>query len=98
MIQLACFAVLWLIKSFSITSILFPLMLVVMIGVRKSLDYIFTKRELKILDDIMPEMTKRARADDLHQLEDGTKLNSRWFCTVLKLEPVLLEVRASALK
>uniref|UniRef100_A0A182LYA5 Anion exchange protein n=1 Tax=Anopheles culicifacies TaxID=139723 RepID=A0A182LYA5_9DIPT len=70
-IQLACFAVLWLIKSFSITSILFPLMLVVMIGVRKSLDYIFTKRELKILDDIMPEMTKRARADDLHQLEDG---------------------------
>ncbi|XP_035776467.1 electroneutral sodium bicarbonate exchanger 1-like isoform X11 [Anopheles albimanus] len=71
MIQLACFAVLWLIKSFSITSILFPLMLVVMIGVRKSLDYLFTKRELKILDDIMPEMTKRARADDLHQLEDG---------------------------
>ncbi|XP_050076746.1 sodium bicarbonate cotransporter 3 isoform X2 [Anopheles maculipalpis] len=71
MIQLACFVVLWLIKSFSITSILFPLMLVVMIGVRKSLDYIFTKRELKILDDIMPEMTKRARADDLHQLEDG---------------------------
>ncbi|XP_058124668.1 electrogenic sodium bicarbonate cotransporter 1 isoform X2 [Anopheles coustani] len=70
-IQLACFVVLWLIKSFSITSILFPLMLVVMIGVRKSLDYIFTKRELKILDDIMPEMTKRARADDLHQLEDG---------------------------
>ncbi|XP_050086460.1 electroneutral sodium bicarbonate exchanger 1 isoform X2 [Anopheles aquasalis] len=71
MIQLACFVVLWLIKSFSITSILFPLMLVVMIGVRKSLDYLFTKRELKILDDIMPEMTKRARADDLHQLEDG---------------------------
>ncbi|XP_058058968.1 electrogenic sodium bicarbonate cotransporter 1 [Anopheles bellator] len=71
MIQLACFTVLWLIKSFSVTSILFPLMLVVMIGVRKSLDYIFTKRELKILDDIMPEMTKRARADDLHQLEDG---------------------------
>ncbi|XP_053675321.1 electroneutral sodium bicarbonate exchanger 1 isoform X2 [Anopheles nili] len=71
LIQLACFTVLWLIKSFSITSILFPLMLVVMIGVRKSLDYIFTKRELKILDDIMPEMTKRARADDLHQLEDG---------------------------
>uniref|UniRef100_A0AAG5DWZ0 Anion exchange protein n=1 Tax=Anopheles atroparvus TaxID=41427 RepID=A0AAG5DWZ0_ANOAO len=71
MIQLACFAVLWLIKSFSITSILFPLMLVVMIGVRKSLDYMFTKRELKILDDIMPEMTKRARADDLHQLGDG---------------------------
>lgn len=59
LIQLACLACLWTIKSFSTTSILFPLMLVVMIGIRKSLDLIFTRRELKILDDIMPEMTKR---------------------------------------
>lgn len=44
-------------------------MLVVMIGIRKSLDCIFTRRELKILDDIMPEMSK---SDDLHSLEDGT--------------------------
>ncbi|XP_030557091.1 sodium bicarbonate cotransporter 3 isoform X7 [Drosophila novamexicana] len=68
-IQLACLIILWLIKSFSQTSILFPLMLVVMIGIRKSLDFVFTRRELKILDDIMPEMTKRAAADDLHQLD-----------------------------
>lgn len=46
-------------------------MLVVMIGVRKSLDCIFTRRELKILDDIMPEMAKRSVDDDLHHLEDG---------------------------
>lgn len=46
-------------------------MLVVMIGVRKFLDCIFTRRELKILDDIMPEMAKRSD-DDLHHLEDGT--------------------------
>ncbi|XP_066906807.1 electroneutral sodium bicarbonate exchanger 1 isoform X4 [Halyomorpha halys] len=58
-IQLACLILLWLIKSFSQTSILFPLMLVVMIGIRKSLDFIFTQRELKILDDVMPETTKR---------------------------------------
>ncbi|XP_032595087.1 electroneutral sodium bicarbonate exchanger 1 isoform X12 [Drosophila grimshawi] len=69
LIQLACLIILWLIKSFSQTSILFPLMLVVMIGIRKSLDFVFTRRELKILDDIMPEMTKRAAADDLHQLD-----------------------------
>ncbi|KAH8271057.1 hypothetical protein KR018_004917, partial [Drosophila ironensis] len=69
MIQLACLIILWLIKSFSQTSILFPLMLVVMIGIRKSLDLVFTRRELKILDDIMPEMTKRAAADDLHKLD-----------------------------
>lgn len=42
-------------------------MLVVMIGVRKSLDCIFTRRELKILDDLMPEMNKRSD-EDLHQL------------------------------
>uniref|UniRef100_A0A1B0D1X6 Bicarbonate transporter-like transmembrane domain-containing protein n=2 Tax=Phlebotomus papatasi TaxID=29031 RepID=A0A1B0D1X6_PHLPP len=70
-IQLTCLSVLWLIKSFRYTSILFPLMLVVMIGVRKALDCIFTRRELKILDDVMPEITKRAVADDLHHLEDG---------------------------
>lgn len=46
-------------------------MLVVMILVRKALDCIFTRRELKILDDIMPEMTKRTD-DDLHHLEDGS--------------------------
>ncbi|PSN36093.1 Sodium-driven chloride bicarbonate exchanger [Blattella germanica] len=51
LIQLACLIVLWVIKSFSSTSILFPLMLVVMIGIRKSLDFLFTRRELKILDD-----------------------------------------------
>ncbi|XP_062127017.1 electroneutral sodium bicarbonate exchanger 1 isoform X11 [Drosophila sulfurigaster albostrigata] len=76
-IQLACLIILWLIKSFPQTSILFPLMLVVMIGIRKSLDFVFTRRELKILDDIMPEMTKRAAADDLHQLDaENPKLDT----------------------
>ncbi|XP_017048924.1 electroneutral sodium bicarbonate exchanger 1 isoform X12 [Drosophila ficusphila] len=76
-IQLACLIILWLIKSFSQTSILFPLMLVVMIGIRKALDLVFTRRELKILDDIMPEMTKRAAADDLHKLDaENSKFNT----------------------
>lgn len=70
-IQFACLVVLWMIKSYFYTSILFPLMLVVMIGIRKSLDCIFTHRELKILDDLMPEMTRRAATDDMHSLEDG---------------------------
>lgn len=46
-------------------------MLVVMIGIRKSLDCLFTHRELKILDDLMPEMTKRAAVEDMHNLEEG---------------------------
>ncbi|XP_073986853.1 na[+]-driven anion exchanger 1 isoform X4 [Rhodnius prolixus] len=64
LIQLACLIMLWLIKSFGKTSILFPLMLVVMIGIRKSLDFIFTQRELKILDDVMPETIKRGEEDE----------------------------------
>ncbi|KAG8223167.1 hypothetical protein J437_LFUL000333, partial [Ladona fulva] len=63
-IQLGCLIVLWVIKSFSATSILFPLMLVVMIGIRKLLDFFFTQRELKILDDVMPEMSKWKEEDD----------------------------------
>ncbi|XP_038210344.1 electroneutral sodium bicarbonate exchanger 1 isoform X4 [Zerene cesonia] len=76
-IQLTCLICLWVIKSFSSTSILFPLMLVVMIGIRKALDLFFTRRELKILDDVMPEMTKRNQ-DELRELgdgEDNTKSN-----------------------
>ncbi|XP_055296340.1 sodium-driven chloride bicarbonate exchanger-like isoform X2 [Sitodiplosis mosellana] len=71
LIQFACLAVLWVIKSYFYTSILFPLMLVVMIGIRKSLDCMFTHRELKILDDIMPEMTRRAAVEDMHNLGEG---------------------------
>ncbi|XP_059059255.1 sodium bicarbonate cotransporter 3 isoform X2 [Achroia grisella] len=76
-IQLTCLVCLWVIKSFSLTSILFPLMLVVMIGIRKSLDCFFTRRELKILDDVMPEITKRNQ-DELRELgdvEDPSKTN-----------------------
>ncbi|CAH1961217.1 unnamed protein product [Acanthoscelides obtectus] len=62
-IQVTCLACLWVIKSFSQTSILFPLMLVVMIGIRKSLDCVFTQRELKILDDVMPDMINRRRVE-----------------------------------
>ncbi|XP_043467162.1 sodium bicarbonate cotransporter 3 isoform X2 [Leptopilina heterotoma] len=74
-IQLACLICLWLIKSFHSTSILFPLMLVVMIGIRKALDIMFTQRELKILDDIMPENSKKQHEDDLCHLESGEDLN-----------------------
>ncbi|XP_013181490.1 PREDICTED: sodium bicarbonate cotransporter 3 isoform X2 [Papilio xuthus] len=69
-IQLTCLVCLWVIKSFSMTSILFPLMLVVMIGIRKMLDLFFTRREMKILDDVMPEMSRRNQ-DELHELGDA---------------------------
>lgn len=49
---------------------IFIFQLVVMIGIRKLLDFVFTQRELKILDDVMPEMTRR-NAEDQRQLDSG---------------------------
>jgi sodium bicarbonate transporter 10 len=44
-----------------------------MIGIRKSLDFLFSRRELKILDDIMPETTKRTE-EERRQLEGEVRL------------------------
>ncbi|XP_074042921.1 na[+]-driven anion exchanger 1 isoform X2 [Leptinotarsa decemlineata] len=73
-IQLTCLFCLWMIKSFNQTSILFPLMLVVMIGLRKSLDCVFTRRELQILDDVMPETSKRTQLES-EEAQDKTEGN-----------------------
>lgn len=53
-----------------VTLILVTFQLVVMIVVRKLLDYVFSQRELKILDDIMPEGTKRKEEEELRMKDD----------------------------
>ncbi|KAI1291988.1 Sodium-driven chloride bicarbonate exchanger [Halotydeus destructor] len=70
-IQLACFSLLWIIKSYKPTSIAFPLMLVFMIGVRKMLDFVFTQAELKILDDVMPDHAKKEKHEGDDDVSDG---------------------------
>jgi sodium bicarbonate transporter 10 len=72
-IQFACLVGLWVIKDITQTSILFPIMLVVMMGIRKLLDYMFEKHELKILDDILPEFKRHEKLDDEEALELGGK-------------------------
>jgi len=39
-----------------------------MIAIRKLLDFVFTQRELKFLDDIMPDSTRRAKEDEENDL------------------------------
>ncbi|XP_050497352.1 electroneutral sodium bicarbonate exchanger 1-like [Diabrotica virgifera virgifera] len=63
-IQLTCLIGMWLIKSFRQTSIFFPLMLVVMIAIRKSLDFVFTKKELRALDDLWPQNNQIQRIEE----------------------------------
>ena len=57
--QLSCLTLLWVIKSIKSISILFPIMVLALVGARKLMDYIFTQRELGYLDDVMPEVTKK---------------------------------------
>ena len=42
-----------------------------MMGVRKLLDHVFEKHELKILDDILPEFKRHEKLDDEEALEIG---------------------------
>lgn len=58
-IQLSCLILLWVIKSIKSISILFPIMVLALVGARKLMDYMFTQRELEYLDDVMPEIVKK---------------------------------------
>jgi hypothetical protein len=58
-IQLTCLLLLWIIKSIRSISILFPIMVLALVGARKLMDYIFTQRELGYLDDVMPEIIRK---------------------------------------
>ena len=60
-IQLLNMVVLWIIKSNPSTSIGFPVMLVVICAIRKFMECIFSKRELRLLDDLLPESEKNIR-------------------------------------
>ncbi|XP_044803518.1 anion exchange protein 4 isoform X3 [Bubalus bubalis] len=53
-IQLACLGLLWIIKS-TPAAIIFPIMLLGLVGVRKALEWVFSPQELLWLDELMPE-------------------------------------------
>ncbi|NXL95908.1 S4A8 protein, partial [Alectura lathami] len=62
LIQLSCLVLLWVIKV-SRAAIVFPMMVLALVFVRKVLDFCFSKRELSWLDDLMPE-SKKKKLDD----------------------------------
>ncbi|XP_039593349.1 sodium bicarbonate cotransporter 3-like isoform X4 [Polypterus senegalus] len=61
-VQLTCLVLLWVIKA-SAAAVVFPMMVLALVFVRKLLDFFFTKRELSWLDDLMPE-SKKKKEDD----------------------------------
>ncbi|KAJ1372547.1 hypothetical protein KIN20_034726 [Parelaphostrongylus tenuis] len=68
--QVGCLAVLWTVKSIKSTSISFPIMLVVMVAVRKLMEKFFTIEDLKYLDDPMPDFHLRKK-EDLRRQSEG---------------------------
>lgn len=61
LVQLFSLVSLWLIKNNQTTSIGFPVMLVVICAIRKVMECVFTKRELRLLDDLLPEDSTNRR-------------------------------------
>ncbi|KAK7938508.1 hypothetical protein WMY93_001834 [Mugilogobius chulae] len=67
-IQLSCLVLLWVIKT-SRAAIVFPMMVLALVFIRKLMDCIFTKRELSWLDDLMPE-SKKKKLEDADEEEE----------------------------
>uniref|UniRef100_A0A8C8AND9 Anion exchange protein n=1 Tax=Otus sunia TaxID=257818 RepID=A0A8C8AND9_9STRI len=53
-IQLLCLALLWVLKS-TMAAIIFPVMLLALVGIRKGLEHIFSVHDLSWLDSLLPD-------------------------------------------
>ncbi|XP_051785507.1 solute carrier family 4 member 4a isoform X3 [Erpetoichthys calabaricus] len=62
-IQVLCLALLWILKS-TVAAIIFPVMILALVAVRKAMDYIFSQHDLSFLDDVIPEKDKKKKEDE----------------------------------
>ncbi|KAK1792385.1 hypothetical protein P4O66_012330, partial [Electrophorus voltai] len=62
-IQLLCLALLWILKS-TVAAIIFPVMILALVAVRKAMDYVFSQHDLSFLDDVIPEKDKKKKEDE----------------------------------
>ncbi|XP_008329756.1 sodium bicarbonate cotransporter 3-like isoform X2 [Cynoglossus semilaevis] len=72
LVQLSCLVLLWVIKA-SAAAVVFPIMVLALVFIRKLLDFFFTARELSWLDDLMPE-SKKKKEDDKKKKEEESRL------------------------
>ncbi|XP_025022950.1 electroneutral sodium bicarbonate exchanger 1 [Python bivittatus] len=70
MIQLICLIILWVVKA-TPAAIIFPMMVLALVFVRKVMDICFSKRELSWLDDLMPESKKKKLDDAIQEAEQN---------------------------
>uniref|UniRef100_A0A6I8QUW2 Anion exchange protein n=1 Tax=Xenopus tropicalis TaxID=8364 RepID=A0A6I8QUW2_XENTR len=62
-IQILCLALLWILKS-TVAAIIFPVMILALVAVRKAMDYLFSQHDLGFLDDVIPEKDKKKKEDE----------------------------------
>ncbi|XP_029460019.1 electrogenic sodium bicarbonate cotransporter 4 isoform X2 [Rhinatrema bivittatum] len=62
LVQIICLTVLWVLKS-TVAAIIFPVMILGLMMVRKMLDWVFPQHDLAWLDDILPEREKKKQDD-----------------------------------
>ncbi|XP_077376782.1 solute carrier family 4 member 4a isoform X6 [Festucalex cinctus] len=62
-IQALCLALLWILKS-TVAAIIFPVMILALVAVRKAMDCMFSQQDLSFLDDVIPEKDKKKKEDE----------------------------------
>lgn len=62
-IQIVCLALLWILKS-TVAAIIFPVMILALVAVRKAMDYLYSQHDLSFLDDVIPEKDKKKKEDE----------------------------------
>ncbi|CAL8250112.1 unnamed protein product [Boreogadus saida] len=70
-IQILCLALLWVLKS-TVAAIVFPVMILALVAVRKAMDYMFSQHELSFLDDVIPEKDKKRKEDEKKKKKRGS--------------------------
>ncbi|XP_008588222.1 PREDICTED: electrogenic sodium bicarbonate cotransporter 4 [Galeopterus variegatus] len=74
LVQILCLAVLWILKS-TVAAIIFPVMILGLIIVRRLLDFIFSQHDLAWIDNILPEKEKK-ETDKKKKRRKGTHEDS----------------------
>ncbi|CAM4601375.1 unnamed protein product [Caretta caretta] len=75
LIQMLCLAALWILKS-TVAAIIFPVMLLALVGIRKAMECIFSRQDLSWLDDIMPEDDRKEEEEKLQRSQEKEESDS----------------------
>ncbi|KAF6734989.1 Electrogenic sodium bicarbonate cotransporter 1 [Oryzias melastigma] len=90
-IQALCLALLWILKS-TVAAIIFPVMILALVAVRKAMDYVFSQHDLSYLDDVIPEKDKKKKEDEKKKKnkKKGSIDSEMEFVSVIDLNQPLL--------